>query len=52
MGYAAPTDMLSIMSALEMSLAEAGYPVQLGAGVAAAQRVLLESQGIKVDAAR
>jgi aspartate aminotransferase-like enzyme len=52
MGYAAPTDMLAIMSALEMGLAEAGYPVELGSGVAAAQRVLLESQGIKASAAR
>ncbi len=35
-------DALSAISGLEMSLAEQGYKFHLGAGVAAAQRVLAE----------
>jgi aspartate aminotransferase-like enzyme len=39
-GYFGPFDIIVTVSALEMSLRELGYEVELGAGVAAAQRVL------------
>ncbi|TEB08658.1 Soluble hydrogenase 42 kDa subunit [Pelotomaculum schinkii] len=41
MGFADKMDVIIAVSALEMALAEAGYPVQLGAGIAAAQEVFL-----------
>mgnify|MGYP002280258755 CR=1 FL=1 len=42
MGYLDKFDALSAISGLEMSLAEQGYKFNLGAGVAAAHRVLAE----------
>jgi serine---pyruvate transaminase len=39
-GYFGPFDIIVTVSALEMSLRELGHEVELGAGVAAAQRVL------------
>ena len=42
LGYVAATDILVTLAALEMVLTELGAPVTLGAGVSAAQRVLLE----------
>lgn len=41
MGYCDKMDVIIAVSALEMALAQAGYPVQLGAGVRAAQEVFL-----------
>lgn len=41
MGFADKMDVIIAVSALEMALAEAGCPVQLGAGIAAAQEVFL-----------
>lgn len=41
MGFADKMDIIIAISALEMSLAQAGYPVELGAGVRAAQEVFL-----------
>ncbi|HBC94164.1 MAG TPA: aminotransferase [Pelotomaculum sp.] len=41
MGFADKMDVVIAISALEMGLAEAGWPVQLGAGIAAAQEVFL-----------
>jgi aspartate aminotransferase-like enzyme len=40
MGYIDPFDVLAALSALELVLLEMGHPVEPGAGVAAAQRVL------------
>ncbi|MGE5552591.1 MAG: pyridoxal-phosphate-dependent aminotransferase family protein [Betaproteobacteria bacterium] len=45
MGYTTPYDLLGVIAALELGLKELGYPVTLGAGVAAAQAELLESYG-------
>ena len=39
MGYAGPLDMIAALAAVEQGLAKSGFPVQLGAGVAAAQEV-------------
>jgi aspartate aminotransferase-like enzyme len=41
MGFADKMDVIIAISALEMGMAEAGCPVQLGAGIAAAQEVFL-----------
>ncbi|MGI6492494.1 MAG: alanine--glyoxylate aminotransferase family protein [Peptococcaceae bacterium] len=41
MGFADKMDIIIAIAALEMALADAGYPVQPGAGVAAAQYVFL-----------
>lgn len=41
MGFCDKMDIIIAVSALEMGLAEAGYPVDLGAGVKAAQKVFL-----------
>lgn len=41
MGFADKMDVIIAISALEMAMAEAGCPVQLGAGIAAAQEVFL-----------
>jgi len=41
MGYIDYTDMLAIVSALEMALVETGYDVPLGTGVSAAQKSIL-----------
>lgn len=41
MGFADKMDVIIAISALEMAMAEAGCPVQLGTGVAAAQEVFL-----------
>jgi serine---pyruvate transaminase len=42
-GYYGPFDILSTITAFEMTLRELGADVELGAGVAAAQRVFLEA---------
>jgi aspartate aminotransferase-like enzyme len=42
-GYFGAFDILTAMGALEMALSELGHDVELGAGVAAAQRVFLEA---------
>ena len=42
-GYFGPFDILTAVGALEMALSELGHDVELGAGVAAAQRVFLEA---------
>jgi len=39
MGYAGPLDMIAALAAIEQGLAASGFPVKLGAGVAAAQEV-------------
>jgi len=41
MGYCEPLDVLQVISAIEMSLHQIGAPVELGAGVKAAQEVLI-----------
>jgi aspartate aminotransferase-like enzyme len=41
MGYCEPLDVLQVIAAIEMSLRQIGVPVELGAGVKAAQEVLL-----------
>ncbi len=41
MGFCDKMDVMIAVSALEMGLAQAGYPVELGAGVKAAQEVFL-----------
>ncbi len=41
MGYAGKTDVLVAVGALEMALAELGYPAELGRGMKAAQEVFL-----------
>jgi aspartate aminotransferase-like enzyme len=41
MGYVGEFDVITGLAAVEMALARLGYPVQLGAGVAAAQKVFL-----------
>lgn len=41
MGFCDKMDVIIAVSALEMGLAQAGYPVELGAGVKAAQEVFL-----------
>ena len=47
-GYFGAFDILVTVSALEMTLSELGHEVELGAGVAAAQRVFLEA-GVPVS---
>lgn len=42
LGAVRPMDVVATIAALEMSLRELDYPVELGAGVAAAQKVWLE----------
>src|SRR5947199_326473 len=42
-GYFGPFDILTSVAALEMTLTELGHEVELGTGVAAAQRVFLEA---------
>ena len=42
-GYFAPFDIVTSFAAFEMTLAELGHDVELGAGVGAAQRVFLEA---------
>lgn len=42
MGYATPLDMLTTLSAVELGLRRIGFAAPLGAGVRAAQEVLLE----------
>jgi aspartate aminotransferase-like enzyme len=41
-GYVGPFDIITAISALEMALERFGYPVELGRGVAAAERILTE----------
>ena len=40
MGYFAPSDVILALSALEMLLYDMGYNLELGKGVATAQRIL------------
>ena len=47
-GYFGAFDILVTMAGLEMTLTELGYELELGAGVAAAQRVFLEA-GVPVS---
>ena len=42
MGYAAETDVIIALAALEQVLADLGQPVDFGAGVRAAQKVFVE----------
>ncbi len=42
LGYSGMFDIITAVSGIEMVLAEMGYPIELGAGVAAAQKVLLK----------
>jgi aspartate aminotransferase-like enzyme len=42
-GYFGAFDILTAIGALEMALSELGHDTELGAGVAAAQRVFLEA---------
>jgi aspartate aminotransferase-like enzyme len=44
LGYYDATDILGLLGSLEITLARLGLPVELGAGVAAAQRVFLERE--------
>ena len=39
LGYYEPTDILRCLAALEMTLADMGYPVKRGSAVAAAEEV-------------
>lgn len=48
-GYFGAFDILAAVAALEMTLAELGHPVELGAGVGAAQRVF-SGAGVPVAA--
>jgi serine---pyruvate transaminase len=43
-GYFGPFDIITAVASLEMALREVGYESELGAGVAAAQRVFLEDK--------
>ena len=49
MGYATPIDMLQAVTALEIALLKAGAPIQLGAGVRAAQETYLQKQEVTVN---
>lgn len=49
-GYFGAFDILTTVAAFEMAMRELGHDIELGAGVAAAQRVFLES-GVPVPAA-
>ncbi len=40
MGYANPFDVIVALSALELTLAELGYPLKLGEGIRATQEAL------------
>ena len=42
MGYAGPFDVITAVSAIEMTLKGLGHPVRLGSGVGAAEEVLLD----------
>ena len=48
-GYFGAFDILTAVAALEMTLGELGHPVELGAGVGAAQRVFLDA-GVPIAA--
>lgn len=43
MGYTDASDMLKMFAAMELALKKSGHPIQLGAGVSAAQRHWLEN---------
>jgi aspartate aminotransferase-like enzyme len=47
LGYYEPTDILRCLAALEMSLADMGYPVKRGAAVAAAEDVFAEHRIVR-----
>jgi aspartate aminotransferase-like enzyme len=40
LGAMEATDIIVVLSALEMSLSELGYPVEMGRGIAAAEEIL------------
>ena len=44
MGYADTYDIVTAISALEITLAGLGYPVELGKGVKAAEIILMEGK--------
>lgn len=44
MGHFQPADILKVIAALELELKDLGYPVELGAGVRAAQKVFEEEK--------
>ena len=46
MGYIHPLDILTTISGLEMALKQLGYPVELGAGIRAAEEVWCDEKGI------
>ncbi|ABZ83709.1 soluble hydrogenase, small (42 kd) subunit, putative [Heliomicrobium modesticaldum Ice1] len=46
LGYGQHLDVLATVAALEMTLKELGYPVELGAGVKAAQEVIMSRKGL------
>jgi aspartate aminotransferase-like enzyme len=43
LGYVTPNDVIQALAAIEMALARAGHPVDLGAGVKAAMQIWLEN---------
>ena len=47
MGYADSSDVVVALSALELTLAEVGYPVKLGDGIRAAQEVLASMSNVQ-----
>ncbi|MGB8954497.1 MAG: alanine--glyoxylate aminotransferase family protein [Tumebacillaceae bacterium] len=49
MGFATPIDMLQAITALEIALLKAGAPIQLGAGVRAAQETYLQKQEVTAN---
>ena len=44
LGYSDDFDLLAALASVEMALKKLGYPVEVGAGVAAAERVLVETE--------
>ena len=44
LGYFDELDMLTMLSALELTLAKLGHPFEMGKGVGAAQRIFLEGK--------
>lgn len=47
LGFVGPLDIIAALGALEMSLAECGYNIELGRGVGAAQKIILEGGNVK-----
>lgn len=48
MGYCSPADVLQTLSMIEIGLVKSGKQIELGKGVAAAQRIYLEKRGNEV----